>query len=118
VDDPGPRPDAETIAQLDPRVFDQLYELVSFGNPPEGRREQKWQKAQDEKSDEPREGGDGRPFAERRSEQEPPRRTSEAGANGRRRPRSRDAAGRRPGVPRPAELRRAAASGGSFDQPA
>src|SRR3954462_2543813 len=33
---PGPGPTAETIAQLDPRVFDQLYELVSFGNPPEG----------------------------------------------------------------------------------
>lgn len=30
---PGPGPTAETIAQLDPRIFDQLYAHVSFGNP-------------------------------------------------------------------------------------
>lgn len=35
---PGPGPTAEAIAQLDPRVFDQIYGHVSFGNPdpPEG----------------------------------------------------------------------------------
>lgn len=32
---PGPGPSSESIAQLDPRIFDQLYDAVSFGNPPE-----------------------------------------------------------------------------------
>lgn len=31
---PGPGPSEESIQQLDPRVFDELYKNVSFGNPP------------------------------------------------------------------------------------
>jgi hypothetical protein len=53
---PGPQPSAEAIFQLDPRVFDQLYELVSFGNPPEAEGSEAWRKAQ--KTDEPGEGGE------------------------------------------------------------
>ena len=56
---PGPGPSAETIQQLDPRVFDQLYELVSFGNPPDGEGSQAWEKWNAAKQGEPsKEGGD------------------------------------------------------------
>lgn len=62
---PGPGPTAETIAQLDPFVFEQLFELASFGNPPEGEGSEAWQKAQAA-----REGGEVVPL-EREREPEP-----------------------------------------------
>lgn len=67
---PGPGPTAETIAQLDPVIFEQLWELVSFGNPPDAEGSEAWKKAQ---SNEPREGGEVVPLSsdELKTELEP-----------------------------------------------
>lgn len=61
---PGPGPTAASIAQLEPNIFEQLWDLVSFGNPPDAEGSAAWEKWKAEQADEPpKEGGEVVPLS-------------------------------------------------------